>query len=94
MEFDTHQGYEHVHARIAANGVVAAVMNAHYPQREVLHLVLEAENIRVVGDQIYDFVVCRLIRALCVDVAAKTAGVVAQSIGMRIWRSAFHGRLD
>jgi hypothetical protein len=70
MEFDTHQEYEHVHARIVADGVVSAVMNAHYPQREVLHLVLEAESIRVVGDQIYDFVVCRLVRGLRVDVAA------------------------
>jgi hypothetical protein len=76
-EFNADQGYEHVHARIATDGIVATIVNAHYTQREVPHLVLEAENIRVVRDQIHDFVVCGLVRGLRVDVAAQAAWVVA-----------------
>jgi hypothetical protein len=73
---------------------VASVVNAHDPQSEVLHLVLEAENIGVVLDEVYDQLIPSLVGSLCIHVATETARIVAEAIGLRVRFHAFHRRLD
>jgi hypothetical protein len=65
----------HIHTRVAADCIVAPVVNAHYSQSEVLHLVLEAEDIRVILDKVHDLFVSRLVRGLGVNVATQAPGL-------------------
>jgi hypothetical protein len=64
----------HIHARIATNCVVAPVVDAHCPQSEVLHLVLEAEDTRIVLDEVDDLFISRLVRRLGINVANSDTG--------------------
>lgn len=73
---------------------MSSIVNAHYPKSEVLHLVLEAENIRIVLDKIYNHFISSLVGSLGIDIATQAARIVAKTIGLRVRWGIFHCRLD
>ena len=84
----------HIHSRVTSDRVMSSIVDAHNPLSEVLHLVLEAEYIRVVLDQVYDHLISCLVRRLCADIATQAARIVPEAIGLRIRWGVFHCRLE
>ena len=84
----------HIHSRVAADCVMPSIVNAHDPKGEVLHFVLEAKDIGIVFDEIYNHFVPGLVGSLGVDVATQAARIVAKAIGLRVRSYTFRRRLD
>jgi hypothetical protein len=68
-------------------------VNAHDSKGEILHPVLEAKDIGIVFDEIYNHLVPGLVGGLGVDVATRAVGIAAEAIGLRVRWYAFRRRL-
>lgn len=67
-------------ARITANGIVAAAVDAQEAIREVtLHPILEVKDVVLLLDQVKYVLGCCPARCVLGDITAETAGVVVQS---------------
>jgi hypothetical protein len=69
-------------------------VDTHDSEGKVLHLVLKAEDIGVIRDEVNNHLISGLVGRLYVDVATKTTGVVAQTIGLRVRWHALRSCLD